>query len=248
MLVARPAELVYSGVGFAFFAGFTTILAAPGRPAATMLASQQSTSKAMSMPIRLVVIAVLAFALGGIGALIALPGARERLLPSATSVGQALVGGPFTLTDQNGRRVTDADFRGKYMLVLFGFTYCPDVCPSSLQVISAALEQLGTKADKVVPIFISVDHERDTPEQLKLYLQSFDPRMVGLTGTADEIAAAAKSYRVYYKKVTDEKSTAGFTYDHSALIYLMGPDGKYVTHFSHAAGPDAIAARLAKIL
>jgi protein SCO1/2 len=202
----------------------------------------------MSMPIRLVVIGALAFVLGGLGALLALPGARERLLPSATSIGQALVGGPFKLTDQNGRRVTDADFRGKYMLVLFGFTYCPDVCPSSLQVISAALGQLGSKADKVVPIFISVDHERDTPEQLKLYLQSFDPRMVGLTGTADEIAAAAKSYRVYFKKVTDEKSTAGFTYDHSALIYLMGPDGKYVTHFSYTAGPDAIAARLAKIL
>jgi protein SCO1/2 len=131
---------------------------------------------------------------------------------------------------------------------MFGFTYCPDICPSGLQVISAALEQMGPKADKVVPIFISVDHERDTPEQLKLYLQSFHRRMVGLTGTAEEIAAAAKAYRVYYKKVVDEKSTAGFTYDHSALIYFMGPDGKYVTHFSHAAGPDAIAAQLAKIL
>ena len=200
------------------------------------------------MRARFVAIAALAFVLGGLAALLALPSARENLLPSATSVGQALVGGPFTLTDQNGRRVTDADFRGKYMLVMFGFTYCPDICPSSLQVISAALEQVGSKADKVVPIFVSVDHERDTPAQLKLYLESFHPRMVGLTGTADEIAAAAKAYRVYYKKVADEKSTAGFTYDHSALIYLMGPDGKYVTHFNHAAGPDAIAASLAKIL
>ncbi|MGD9804869.1 MAG: SCO family protein [Hyphomicrobiaceae bacterium] len=200
------------------------------------------------MRARLVIIAALAFVFGGLAALLALPGARERLLPNATSVGQALVGGPFSLTDQTGRRVTDADFRGKYMLIDFGFTYCPDICPSSLQVMSAALDQLGPKAEKIVPIFVSVDHERDTPEQLKLYLQSFHPRMVGLTGTADEIAAAAKAYRVYYKKVTDEKSTAGFTYDHSALIYLMGPDGKYVTHFSHTAGPDAMAERLAKIL
>lgn len=200
------------------------------------------------MRVRLVIIAALAFILGGLAALLALPGARERLLPSATTVGQALVGGPFALTDQTGRRVTEADFRGKYMLVMFGFTYCPDICPSGLQVISAALEELGPKADKIVPVFISVDHERDTPEQLKMYLESFHARMVGLTGTADEIAAAAKAYRVYYKKVTDEKSTAGFTYDHSALIYLMGPDGKYVTHFSHTAGPDTIAERLAKIL
>jgi len=200
------------------------------------------------MRVRLLLISVLAFVLGSLVALMALPWAREHLLPNATSVGQALVGGPFALTDQEGQRVTDATYRGKYMLVMFGFTYCPDICPSGLQVISAALDQLGPKAEKVVPIFISVDHERDTPEQLKLYLPSFRSGMVGLTGTAEEIAAAAKAYRVYFKKVVDEKSTAGFTYDHSALIYLMGPDGKYITHFSHAAGPDAIAARLAKIL
>ena len=200
------------------------------------------------MRARLIVIAALAFVLGGLVAIIALPSVRERLSPSNLIVGQALVGGPFTLTDQTGRRVTDADFRGKYMLILFGFTYCPDICPSGLQVISAALAQLGPKADKVVPIFISVDHERDTPQQLAQYVKSFDPRMVGLTGSAEQIAAAAKAYRVYYKKVADEKSTAGFTWDHSALIYLMGPDGKYVAHFTHAAGPDAIATRLAKIL
>jgi cytochrome oxidase Cu insertion factor (SCO1/SenC/PrrC family) len=197
---------------------------------------------------RLVIIAALAFVLGGLVALLALPSAREHLLPKNITVGQALVGGPFTLTDHKGRRVTDADFRGKYMLIMFGFTYCPDICPSGLQVMSAALEQLGAKADKIVPVFVSVDHERDTPEQLAQYVQSFHPRLVGLSGTAEEIAAAAKAYRVYYKKVSDEKSTAGFTYDHSALMYLMGPDGRYVTHFSHATGPEVIAARLAKLL
>lgn len=200
------------------------------------------------MRLRLVIIATLAFALGGLAALLVLPGVRERVLPTTISVGQALVGGPFSLVDHTGKRVTDADFRGKHMLILFGFTYCPDICPSGLQVMSAALEQLGDKADRIVPVLISVDHERDTPAQLADYVKSFHSRLVGLTGTAEEIAQAAKAYRVYYKKVVDEKSTAGFTYDHSALIYLMGPDGRYLAHFSHAAGPDAMASRLAKLL
>jgi protein SCO1/2 len=198
--------------------------------------------------LRLAIVAALAFTLGGLIALLAIPGAKERFLPKQISVGQALVGGPFSLIDQTGRRVTEQDFRGKYMLMMFGFTFCPDICPSGLQVMSAAIDQLGPKADAIVPVFISVDHERDTPAQLAQYVKSFSPRLVGLSGTAAEIAVAAKAYRVYYKKVTDEKSTAGFTYDHSALIYLMGPDGRYITHFTHAAGPDAIAARLKQLL
>lgn len=197
---------------------------------------------------RLIIVALLAFVFGGLVALLLVPGARDRLLPQTASVGQALVGGPFSLLDQTGKRVTEKDFRGRYMLVLFGYTYCPDVCPSGLQVMSAALEQLGPKADRITPIFISVDPERDTPAQLAEYIKSFHPRMVGLTGTADEIAAAARAYRVYYKKVDDPKSTAGFTYDHSAFVYLMGPDGKYVTHFTHTSTPDTIAKRLAEIL
>jgi protein SCO1/2 len=200
------------------------------------------------MRMRLVVIGVLAFALGGLVAVLAIPAVRDRIVPNNVSVGQALVGGPFALTDHTGRRVTEADFRGRYMLILFGFTYCPDICPSGLQVMSAALEQLGPKAERIVPIFVSVDHERDTPAQLAQYVASFHPRLVGLTGSEEDIAAATRAYRVYFKKVADEKSTAGFTYDHSALIYLMGPDGRYVAHFSHAASPDQIATRLAKLL
>ena len=200
------------------------------------------------MRYRLAIIALLAFAFGGLIALLLLPEARNRLMPNARSVGQALIGGHFSLVNQEGRRVTEQDFRGRYTLILFGFTYCPDICPSGLQVMSAALEQLGSKADKVVPILISVDHERDTPKQLAQYVKSFHPSLVGLSGTAEEIAEAARAYRVYFKKVEDPKSTAGFTYDHSALIYLMGPDGKYITHFTHAAGPDAIAARLRQLL
>ncbi len=200
------------------------------------------------MRARLVIIAGLAFALSGLAALLALPGARERLLPRPAAVGQALVGGVFNLTDHTGKRVSDRDFHGQYTLVMFGFTFCPDICPSGLQVMSAALDSLGPKANRILPVFISFDHERDTPAQLALYIKSFHPRLVGLTGSAEEISVAARAYRVYYKKAKDEKSTAGFTYDHSALIYLMGPDGAYVAHFSHAAGPDAIAARLAKLL
>ncbi len=196
---------------------------------------------------RLIIMAVLAFVLGGLAALVMIPGARELVVPKQLSVGQALVGGPFSLVDHTGKRVTEADFLGRSTLILFGFTYCPDICPSGLQVMSAALDQAGAKAEKVVPVFISVDHERDTPEQLAKYVASFHPRLVGLTGSREEIASAARAYRVYFKKTEDPKSTAGFTYDHSALIYLMGPDGRYMTHFSHAAGPDQIAARLRQL-
>ncbi len=200
------------------------------------------------MRTRLIILAMLSFAIGGLAALLVFPEARNRLLTPARTVGEALVGGPFELTDQTGRRVTDADFRGRYMLVLFGFTHCPDICPSGLQVMAAALDRLGDKAERIVPVFISVDHERDTPAHLAEYVKSFHPRLVGLTGSPEDIARAARTYRVYIRKVVDEKSTAGFTYDHSALVYLMGPDGRYVAHFSHLAGPDVIADRLAKML
>lgn len=196
---------------------------------------------------RLVIIA-LAVVLGGCLALLLDPGTRRALLPNQLSVGKALVGGPFTLTDHTGKRVTDQDYKGRYMLVLFGFTFCPDVCPSGLQVMSAALDKLGSKATRVTPLFISIDPERDTPEVLAKYVPSFHPRLVGLTGTLPEIDAVARAYRVYYKKAKDEKSTAAYTMDHSALIYLMGPDGSYVTHFTHATSPDAMAERLAKLL
>jgi cytochrome oxidase Cu insertion factor (SCO1/SenC/PrrC family) len=163
-------------------------------------------------------------------------------------VGQALIGGPFALTDHTGKRVTDQDFRGRYTLVLFGFTFCPDICPSALQVMSAALDKLGPKADRFVPILITVDPERDTPMQLASYVQSFHPRLVGLTGTPAEIEAVVKAYRVYVRKVADPKSTAGYSIDHTSLIYVMGPDGAYVTHFAHTTNADVMAERLAKLL
>jgi cytochrome oxidase Cu insertion factor (SCO1/SenC/PrrC family) len=199
--------------------------------------------------LRLALIVLAGLTVGAAAALAIFPAARERLLPqSAPSVGQALVGGTFALTDQTGKRVTDKDFRGRYLLVFFGFTNCPDVCPSALQVMAAALDKLGPKGQKITPVFITVDPERDTPAQLATYLKSFHPRLVGLSGTPAEIEAVTKAYRVYVKKVADAKSGAGYTFDHSAIIYLMGPDGAYLAHFTHASNVDTMAERLAKLL
>jgi cytochrome oxidase Cu insertion factor (SCO1/SenC/PrrC family) len=200
--------------------------------------------------LRLALFILAGFALGGLAALMIFPEARAKLLPAVNvrSVGQAMVGGPFTLTDHTGKQVTDRDFRGRTLVVFFGFTFCPDVCPSALQVIAAAIDKLGAKGQSITPIFISIDPERDTPAQLAAYVQSFHPRLIGLTGTPAEIAAVTKAYRVYVQKVPDPKSTAGYTIDHSSIIYVMGRDGAYRTHFTHATSADVMAERLAKIL
>ena len=155
------------------------------------------------------------------------------------------VGGPFTLVDTEGRAVTDADFRGRLMLVFFGFTYCPDVCPTALTSIAQALDRLGADADKVAAVFITVDPERDTPEQLKEYVRHFHPRLVGLTGTPEQVAAAAKAYRVYYAKAKVQGAPGDdYTMDHTTITYLMGRDGKFLAHFSHGTEPEALAARV----
>jgi cytochrome oxidase Cu insertion factor (SCO1/SenC/PrrC family) len=201
--------------------------------------------------VRLVLLAVAGLAVGALTALALLPAARERLLPASNVRvwGQALIGGPFALTDHTGKRVTDADFRGRYMLVFFGFTYCPDVCPSTLQVLSQALDGLGAKAERFVPIMITVDPERDTPQQLALYVQSFHPRQVGLTGTPAEIDAVLKAYRVSgVRKRVDPKSSAGYTIDHPAQIYVMDPDGHYRAFLDYTKGPESMAATLARVL
>lgn len=161
----------------------------------------------------------------------------------------ASLGGPFTLTDQNGKRVSDTDFRGKYMLVYFGYTYCPDICPLSLVRNADALRMLGEQAERIVPIMITVDPERDTSEHLKDYVAVFDPRLVGLTGTADEIKAVAKEYRVYYAKVTPKGTDPdNYLVDHSGFSYLMDPDGHFVQFFRHDMSAEDMAERLRKIL
>jgi protein SCO1/2 len=162
-------------------------------------------------------------------------------------------GGSFSLTDQYGMRRTDTDFRGKYMLIFFGYTYCPDVCPTTLAVEKEALDKLGAGAERIVPIFISVDPKRDTPDKLKSYLSSFDarppstrPNFVGLTGTDKEIAKAAKAYRVYYRAHLDGRAQDGSEYsiDHTGDVYLMDPEGKFVAYYSQGILPDEMAADL----
>jgi protein SCO1/2 len=142
----------------------------------------------------------------------------------------AAIGGPFTLTDQNGRSVTDQDLKGKPFLVFFGFTHCPDVCPTTLFEVSEILRTLGPDADRVGALFITVDPERDTPDVMKDYLSSFDPHLSGLTGDPAAIAAVAKAYRVYFKKVPLEQG--GYTMDHTAIVYLMDKNGRFVSPFS----------------
>jgi protein SCO1 len=168
--------------------------------------------------------------------------------PPVETSGTALIGGPFTLIDQNGRTVTDRDFPGRYKLVFFGFTHCPDICPAELQVMAAALDQLGDKADKVVPIFITVDPERDTPQVMSDFVKNFGSRLVGLTGSPEAVAAAAKAYRVAYTKVDDPRSANGYTVDHSALVYLMSPDGEYLDHFAYGTSAATIAQALRRYL
>ena len=202
------------------------------------------------MAAKSIVIGIAGAALGLAAAIALLPDVRERLLPSVGQqvTGKALIGGAFTLTDNTGKRVTDQDFRGKYTLVFFGFTSCPDICPAGLQLIAGALEKLGTKAQRITPIFISVDPQRDTPEKLAAYVKNFDPRLVGLTGTPEEIAAVAKAYKVYYAKVPSKERPDDYTMDHTSIIYVMDPKGEFVTHFTPSTSVDDMAAKLDKIV
>jgi protein SCO1/2 len=202
------------------------------------------------MSLRAVLFVGAGLAVGVAAALAVFPEARQALLPSPgpTTSGKALIGGPFTLTDATGKRVTDKDYRGRYMLVFFGFTSCPDICPAGLQLISAALENLGSKADRITPIFISVDPERDTPQKLAAYVKNFNARLVGLTGTPEEIADVAKAYKVYYKKVPNEAAPGDYGVDHTGIIYLMGPDGEFVSHFTPTTTVDELTAKLDKVL
>ena len=157
--------------------------------------------------------------------------AQQRLAdsPRTGTAPEVKIGGPFTLTDHTGRQVTEKDFQGKAMLIFFGYTFCPDVCPTSLTEISAAMDKLGPMAAQVVPILVSVDPERDTPEVLKDYVAHFHPSIVGLTGTQEQIKQAAKAYRVFYAKVVDEGGDKdAYLMDHSSVIYLMGPNGKFL--------------------
>ncbi|HUO90648.1 MAG TPA: SCO family protein [Rhizomicrobium sp.] len=168
----------------------------------------------------------------------ALPG-LGRVVGSGTPA----IGAPFTLIDQDGHRRSSADFAGRYMLIYFGYAQCPDVCPTTLALMGDALAKLGPGAERVVPIFITIDPERDTPAKLKPYMASFGPRFVGLTGDLATISKVAAAYRVYFRKHPLPGGNYGL--DHSSVIYLMGPDGRFVAYWDDTAiGPDQLADEL----
>ncbi|WP_339746101.1 SCO family protein [uncultured Maricaulis sp.] len=178
------------------------------------------------------------------------PGQREtRRAPTRTS-GEALIGGPFTLVDQSGQTVTDADFHGRAMLIYFGYTYCPDVCPFSLQIMAAALDQLDPELRaRIQPILITIDPERDTVEQLAQYVASpaFPDGLIGLTGTPEQIATVTTAYRVGFRR-SDGETADDYTVDHTSIIYLMDSEGRFVDVFAHGADPQAMADRLQEFL
>ena len=171
---------------------------------------------------------------------------RDQAKGVAGSPLGAAIGGKFSLVDQNGKAFTDADLKGKWQLVFFGYTHCPDVCPTALNDLSLALDQLGAKKQDVGIVFISVDPDRDTPAVLKSYVESFGGPIEALTGTPDEVAQAAKDYRVYYAK--HPRADGGYDMDHSALIYVMDPEGRFTATFTPDDTSDTMTARLQKLL
>jgi protein SCO1/2 len=158
------------------------------------------------------------------------------------------IGGPFTLEDGSGKPVTDRDFRGKYMLVYFGYTFCPDVCPTTLSAVADAMDKLGPDAAKIRPLFITVDPRRDTPPVVKKYAAAFGPAITGLTGTPEEIARVAKEYRVYYAEHRTGPGPGDYSVDHSSVLYLMDPKGGFVAPVRADATGDEIAASLKKLI
>jgi protein SCO1/2 len=162
--------------------------------------------------------------------------------------GQPAIGGPFMLVDQNGQGFSSDKLKGKPTLIYFGYTYCPDVCPTSLLLMETAVEQLGPDAAKKVNlVFITVDPERDTPELIKGYVSNFGPTIIGLTGTPDQIASAARAYRVYYQK-SPSKDGGPYLMDHSSILYLLDRNERFITHFTHEAKAEAISAALRRML
>ena len=183
-------------------------------------------------------------AAGVVGARFLIPGA-----PDSAQQGAVPIGGPFTLTDQNGKAVTDQDYRGRFMLVYFGYTFCPDICPLGLQTIAQALDELPPELqERIVPIFITIDPARDTVAVMKDYVAGFDPRLIGLTGSEAEIAQAVRAYRVYASKAATTAADGSYLVDHSTFTFLMDGNGQYVTHFGHDTTSDEMAQKLKELV
>jgi protein SCO1/2 len=166
--------------------------------------------------------------------------------PQPDAANPVKIGGPFSLIDTAGRPVTEKSLLGKPSAIFFGFTYCPEVCPTTLAEMTGALKALGPDADKLNVVFVSVDPERDTPEQMKLYLSNFDPRIQGFTGTVQAVASTAEAYRVYYKKVPVEGGT--YTIDHSSAVYLFDRRGEFVEPLSYGMPHALVVERLRKLI
>ena len=190
--------------------------------------------------VSLIVLACVALSLIGLGSALMLRGTEPIAVQTS---GEALVGGPFEMINQSGETVTEADFRGRHTLIFFGFTYCPDVCPLTLEIIGAAMDELGPLSEQVQPVFVTVDPERDTPAVLADYLSYFGDNIVGLTGTPAQVADMLSTYRVYAAKTGDVESE-DYLMDHSTIVYLMGPDGRFMTHFSQITSPQDLAAQI----
>ncbi len=168
----------------------------------------------------------------------------KRVIGAVTS--PVSIGGPFQLVDQHGQAVTEATFRGSYLLIYFGYTFCPDACPTALGAMSGALDRLGKDAARIRPLFITVDPERDTPAVLASYAGHFHPRLVALTGTPERIKSVAQAYRVYYAKTAQKDGP--YLIDHTSLIYVMDPQGNYLAMLRHTATPDELAERLRALI
>ena len=194
---------------------------------------------------RMTAIIVLALAALALGAWLTLQSLKDE---STRGAGTALIGGPFTMINQKGETVTEKSFLGHYTLYFFGFTSCPDVCPTELQVLTAALKELGTDADRITPVFVSIDPERDTPQVMATYIANFDPRLQGLTGTPQQVATMAKAFHVFYQKVPDPKNPKDYEMDHSSILYVMAPDGTFAKHFTYTTDAKSMAADLKKLL
>ena len=192
---------------------------------------------------RLLIISLSALAVGAALAvmLISSPGPRPG---KVKTTGTAAIGGAFTLTNHHGQVVTEKSLLGKYSLIFFGFTYCPDVCPVAMQNMTAALDMLGDEADRITPVFITTDPERDTVEKVAEHVAAFHKSFIGLTGTTEQVKTASKAYRIYAAKSKNADMPDGYTINHASIIYLMGPDGKYLTHFNHSTPPKAMALRI----
>jgi protein SCO1/2 len=164
----------------------------------------------------------------------------------SAGIATASFGGPFRLVDQDGHVRTDRDFRGHFALIYFGYTFCPDVCPTTLARMASALGKLGKQSARITPIFVTIDPARDTPAALKTYLSSFGPNFIGLTGSQTDIARIARAYHVYYEK--HPLPGGAYAMDHSSVIFLVGPDGKFVKFYDDDLGANALAEDLRKQL